>query len=94
MNLYLIQQKRDTGYDEYDSCVVAAETPMAAKKIHPNEDYIWSPQIRNWVHIRYPQIKYVGGAWASKPANVCASLIGSAKPGTKAGVILASFNAG
>ena len=35
MKLWLIYQTENTGYDTYDSAVVAAETEDEARKIHP-----------------------------------------------------------
>lgn len=81
MKLFLISQHVNQGYDTYDSAVVAAESHADAKKIHPSDDQ------SRWTQ---PYSR----TWASKPVEVSATLIGEAKPGTKAGVILASFNAG
>ena len=36
MNLYLLTQDEETGYDTFDSVVVAALTGEQAKKIHPS----------------------------------------------------------
>ena len=36
MNLYLLTQNVCNGYDTYDSCVVAAETPEDAALIRPD----------------------------------------------------------
>lgn len=35
MNIYLLSQTENNGYDTYDSCVVIAETEKEAKLIHP-----------------------------------------------------------
>lgn len=79
MNLYLISQDVKTGWDTYDSAVVAAKDEEEARKIRPDgrerdEDYY--------------------GAWAKKPEQVKVELIGKAVEGTEKGVILSSFNAG
>lgn len=37
MNLYRISQNWNTGYDTYDSAVVAAESEDEARLIHPSE---------------------------------------------------------
>ena len=79
MNLYLISQSQENGYDTYDSAVVAAKTAKAARETHPSIALI-EPR---W-----------GDSWASNPKYVTAELIGKAKPKTEAGVICASFNAG
>ena len=36
MNLYLISQDVNNGYDTYDSAVVAAETEQEARETHPS----------------------------------------------------------
>lgn len=45
MNLYLITQKQITGYDTYDSSIVAAESEEEAKTIHASggrwDEYTW-----------------------------------------------------
>lgn len=38
MKLYLISSNKKVGYDQYDSFVVCAKSPAAAKKIHPLYD--------------------------------------------------------
>ena len=81
MNLYLLTQGEETGYDTYDSVVVAAKSEDEARNIHPNE----------WSHNPWKR-KYVGD-WCKEPESVIVELIGEAVKGTQAGVILASFNA-
>ena len=83
MNLYLLWQNKNNGYDTFDSVVVSAETEEEAKNIHPygdgrpvgatrgRDDRTWAP-----------------------PEHVTVNLIGIAIDGTEKGVILASFNAG
>jgi len=36
MNLYLISQRKVTGFDVFDSAIVAATSPDDARKIHPS----------------------------------------------------------
>lgn len=79
MRLYLISQTVNRGYDTYDSAVVAAVSPVQAKKMHPRGEL--------------PTHRDPFMDWA-KPEDIQVELIGIAKPRTKAGVILASFNAG
>jgi len=79
MNLYLISQEENQDYDTFDSCVVAAETENEARLIVPG---FASPGT------------WTDGTWASGPEHVDVELIGTALPGTAAGVVLASFNAG
>lgn len=80
MKLWLISQDVNNGYDTYDSAVVAAETEEDARQIRPDEK-TWPKRERFCV-------------WAATPNQVQVELIGQATEGTKAGLILASFNAG
>ena len=80
MNLYLLTQTEETGYDTYDSVVVAAKSEDEARKIHPSE---W---VVDWDDF--------GGVWCKEPESVIVKLIGKAVKGTQSGVILSSFNAG
>jgi hypothetical protein len=83
MKLYLLSQDFNSGYDTYDSCIVAAKNEEDAKNIHPYESIF--PESNMWKNDR---------VWAGSPENVTVELIGTAIKGTKPGVILASFNAG
>ena len=89
MNLYLLTQSENTGYDTYDSCVVTAATADEAKQIHPTGDIYgdkscrWNSWDSDW-----------GPTWAKSPDNVNCTLLGTAVPDVKCGVLLASFNAG
>lgn len=80
MNLYLLTQDVNTGYDSYDSVVVAAKDEDSARRIHPCEFSKWGG--------------YDDRDWAVSPDQVDVKLIGKAVKGTLEGVILASFNAG
>ena len=99
MNLYLVCQKLEwTGYDTFDSMIVAAESEDEARLIHPYGDYQWNGA--DW--IKDELITTLEGTsrtftssglseWAN-PDDIIVELIGiTDKPG---GVILASFNAG
>jgi len=87
MNLYRISQTETDDWDTYDSAVVAAENMSDAANIHPDggNDDRSEPDI--WGEV----INY--HSWVS-PDKVKVELIGVAAPGTVAGVIVASFNAG
>lgn len=80
LNLYRLSQEIETGYDTYDSCVVAAESEDAACQIHPGTG--WDDQVTGCE------------TWAHKPDQVKVELIGTAVIGLEPGVVLASFNAG
>ena len=82
MNLYLLTQEVNNGYDTYDSCVVAAESIEDAVKIPPGSSLYSTPE------------EYVIECWA-KPEHVTVRLIGIAAEDVQAGdVICASFKAG
>lgn len=80
MNIYLIWQNENIGYNTYDSVVVVAEDKESAKLIHPNEisEKPWGSR-----------------SWCNHPDDVKVELVGKYK-GTKTEphVILSSFNAG
>lgn len=79
MNLYLITQNEESGYDTFDSAVVAAKTALAARKTHP------CPWGKN---------EWKSDTWAHSHTKVESKLIGKAHSSVPAGVVLASFNAG
>lgn len=79
MNLYLISQDENGGYDTYDSAVVCADSERDASQIHPGINELWGD---------------VHSSWASTPDNVKVELIGVADNNLEAeSVICASFNA-
>jgi len=78
MNIYLIEQEQQVGYDTYDSAVVVAVTEQDAKEITPSG--------RPW--------DSTYNDWCSSAEHVTAKLIGTATEGMEAGVVLASYNAG
>lgn len=82
LNLYLLEQSINDNYDTYDSCIVAAEGEEEAKLIHPSQ---YPP--KGW------PLTDERSDWAL-PEHVSVTLIGTAAPGIKPGVVLASFNAG
>ena len=82
MKLYLISQSENTGYDTYDSAIVAALNETTAKGIHPSGEQSYWDDNHGWA------------GWASRPEMVQAKYIGEAAPWIKQGVVLASYNAG
>lgn len=77
MNLYLISRNEAIGYDEYDSAIVAAESPEDAITIYLDG--------------REASVPRAGGySWTYNVENIKITLIGPATPETKRGVILAS----
>ena len=100
MNLYLLTQTVNNNYDTFDSAVVAAETEEKARLIHPRGDREYSSLVHDWYREGTGGVRYYDGkhsAWAPEWApidKVEVTHLGTAKPGTKKGVICASFNAG
>lgn len=82
MNLYLITQDEEHGYDTYDSAVVCAEDELTARNIHPGSGKTLQ-ESPNWSR-----------TWCKTANLVQAHYLGVAAPDVKAGVVLASFNAG
>ena len=78
MNLYLLTWPEGGGWDTYDSVVVAAPTPEAARLI--------SPMLNDWDD--------KSGGWASSPDDVEVVYLGTAAPHLAEGIVLASYNAG
>ena len=92
MKLWMIRQIVNTGYDTYDSAIVAADTEEEASMIHPDNNCVWHDD--SWyLQCRVGESKGDGCTWCS-PKQVIVSDVGVAIRGTKKGVILASFNAG
>ena len=61
MNLYLLTQDEVTGYDTYDSVVVAAESEEEAKGIHPCAILGWRSS-GDWCKIEDVQVELIGEA--------------------------------
>lgn len=79
MKLWLLTQSDNSGYDTYDSCIVAAKTEEEARDIHPGGEVGW---------------KYQRNSWAKSPDTVKVELLGTARKGTEVGMILSSYRAG
>lgn len=78
MNIYLISQTINYGYDTYDSAVVCAESEEAAQNIHPRPTVPEEAWALEWCD----------------PAEVTVRYLGIAAQHIPKGVICASFNAG
>ena len=85
MNLYLLSQSENSGYDTFDSMVVAAPDIDTARQIHPQEQWGSRDDYNPWDD-RFP-------TWASDPENVDCQLIGTSISDTQE-IIITSFNAG
>ncbi len=92
MKLWLIYQDINGGYDTYDRAVVAAEDEDTARRIHPSGSYSYV-EGRGWCRPDGSLYRYAESDWTI-PVHVGATLVGDAAPGTVAGVVCASFNAG
>jgi len=91
MNLYLLTQKIEQGYDTFDSAVVVAECDLAARNTHPYPQFYC--YIDGEEHHSYKDKPFaISGAWAQYSKDVKVELIGTTDK--EPGVILASFNAG
>jgi len=81
MKIFLLTRKDQAGYDEYDSCVVVAESKEDAVQITPEgssfdpEEYL---PCYSWV----------------VPSDVICKDVGEAGKDQKRGLLCASFNAG
>jgi len=83
MKLWLITKTDDVDWDDFDSAVVAANTKIEAKNIHPEGH-------------NNPFDENKPNDWASgwtTPDKVKAEYLGNAKKGTKKGVICSRLNA-
>jgi hypothetical protein len=91
MKLYLLAQNKNTDYDTFDSCVVAAPDEVAARLTHPRGK-VWTGKW--WA---YPNRE---ASWLSRddtwvePDDVTVVYLGDAAPDVMLGVVCASFNAG
>ncbi len=84
LKLWHLSQTANTGWDTYDSAVVAAANEEAARLIHPDD--FGFPGLDNWAYRHSP--------WAPTPDQVTVRYLGIAAEGVEPGVICASFNAG
>lgn len=98
MNIYLLSQSVNTGYDTYDSCIVTAIDEEDARTIHPSQ-YNTHFRDGNWYGTYEKGGEYLqnnDSSWVdSKSLNeIEVTLLGKADESLKRGVICASFNAG
>ena len=93
MKLFYIYQEEQGGYDTYDSAVVAAEDSNAAVRMPADYEYHFYNE-DGILCAKYNGQPEQWPTWATNVKNVNVREIGEAVPGTLAGVILASFNAG
>jgi hypothetical protein len=100
MNLYLISQTVNRGYDTFNSAVVVAEDITAAQRIHPSTQIKMVLHDNAWYSEESVQYDWTDEwdrdrSWADEPAQVNVVFIGTARKGMEAGmVVCASFRAG
>lgn len=97
-NLYVLHRKGNIGYDEYDSCIVVADTMENAKYIYPNDNYVWNKELQKYGFKMFDgTIEYSlrdHHEWDA-PDDLDVILIGEASDTlTEGDIICASFNAG
>ena len=81
MNLYLLTQDVNVGWNTYDSAIVCAESEAEAVKFHPDGTFFDSMWLATY-------------DWVKIPSDVKCKKIGVADDSIEKGVVLDSFNAG
>lgn len=85
MNIYLIEQKENSGWDTYSAAVVIAESADDARKIHPGEG---DPEYDGMVDIRGDNF-----VWTT-PEHVTATFLGRLDiPAPQGKVLCCSYHA-
>lgn len=92
MNLYLLEQDINRGYDTYDSCVVCAESEEVARTIHPSKD-VTRAHNGEWYEGKYTRYN---SDWVDVDQidKIKVTYLGKADEQITHGVICSSFNAG
>jgi len=100
MNIYLISQNVNDGYDTYDSAVVIAPDEDSARRIHPS-DYVTHVSNNTWMGTdcngkEYSMETSYDNTWVkyADVDKIKVELVGKASEGTVVGVVLVSLNAG
>ena len=92
--LFLISQRKKTGYDTYDSVVVCAENEEEARLINPGGFYKWHDGAWYFQYADGTEEKKSDDTWGN-PSDVFVQEIGTADQSLEIGaVICASYNAG
>ncbi len=72
MNIYLISQYENTGFNTYDTAVVIAESEKAARLTHPSGEEEWIDE--SWADPEDIEVELLGEAVeGSRAGVVCAS---------------------
>ena len=94
MNIYLVEQDVNNGYDTYDSFVVVAENEEIAKHTSPSGYYVWKNEVWYFCYSDGTCEPSSQLDWCL-PSDVKVTLIGEAdRKYTETTVVLCSFNAG
>lgn len=104
MEIYLLEQDLNNGYDTYDSVIVIAENEQEARKIHPFK-FITHIKDGKWIakwnlspeeDDEDNEYEKNSGDWVdvSQIHQIKVTHVGTALDNQKKGVLLASFNAG
>ena len=91
LNIYLLTQNTNRGYDTYDSCMVVAPDEAMARLLHPRGDRYWNGRRWAWVD---ETPGYADEAGWTNPDNVKVEHVGVTLAGRPVGVLCASYNAG
>lgn len=92
MNIYLLTQTENRGWDTFDSCVVMAPDEDSARKMHPRGDRLWDG--RGWA-VEDDRYYDDAAGWAFSPDAVTVEFIGvTFTEGVTSRVVCSSFNAG
>lgn len=97
LKIFHLSQNENTGYDTYDSFVVAAENFKEALHTHPDIGILkrWDEHQECWVDDETKKpVKDIFPTWVTTIENVKCVYIGRATEDVAKGVICASFNAG
>jgi hypothetical protein len=97
VNIYLIERTEDSAhsYDYFQSAVVRAPSPKAARETHPRGDRFGVKHTCNCGKVCFTNKwddEHAG--WVDHPDKVTATLLGKARKGAERGVILAHFIGG
>lgn len=93
MNIYLISQTENKGYDTYDSAVVVAENEDKARCIDPSGHRIVKDGKWHFVFADGTSEPDDYISWANNISKIKVELIGTTEKAEQ-GIVLTSFNAG
>ena len=80
MNIYLVKQSINNGYDTYDSMIVMSKTEERARDMHPEGVGGWTNKWSDWIDLDQKHLLSVSNIGVTKSREE--------------GVVLTSYNAG